>query len=175
VAGQPLGPVDTDFAVYFHEGSNNFEFVYALTGTGPSAAGASATVGAQAATTGTVYTQYSTGAPSLSPGQMISASISPAVCSAGNGPCLTTSAPASVAGRVVTADGRGIRNARVSLIGSDGKQRTVPTNSFGFFRFEGVPAGNSYAISVLARGYEFDSRLLDLMDNISDLTFVPAR
>ena len=175
VAGQSLGPVDTNFAVYFHEGSNDFEYVYALTGTGPNAGGASATVGVQAASTGTVFTQYSSGTASLSSGQMLSAAIAPPVCSAGNGPCVVTSAPVSVAGRVVAANGRGIRSARVTLAGADGRQWLAVTNSFGFFRFEGVPAGASYVMSVSARGYRFESRLVEVNDSVSDLTFVARR
>ena len=175
VAGQPLGPVDTNFAVYFHEGSNNFEYVYALTGTGTNSGGASATVGVQAATTGTGHTQYSSGTASLSPGQRLSASVAPAVCSPGSGPCVLTSAPATLGGRVVTPDGRGIRGARVTLARADGQPMFAVTNSFGFFRFDGVPTGSSYVMSVSAKGYRFETRLVEVNDGVSDLTFVGAR
>ena len=175
VAGQALGAVDTKFAVYFHESSNNFEYVYGLTGTGPSTSGASATVGVQAASTGTVFTQFSSGTASLSSGQMISATIGQAVCSAGAGFCVVTSAPATVAGQVLTRDGRGVGNATVTLTDMDGGTKRVMTNSFGFFRFDDVPSGISYIVSVSASGYSFASQLVVVNDDVTDLTFVPVR
>lgn len=175
VAGQPLGAVDTNFAVYFHEGSGNFEYVYALTGTGPNAGGASATVGVQAAAAGSVFTQYSSGTASLSAGQMLSAAIAPPACTPGNGACILTSAPVAVAGRAVTPEGRGIRGVRVTLVDEAGQERLATTNSFGYFRFDGVQSGRAYVISAAARGYRFQGRLLELNESVGDLTFAATR
>ena len=175
LASPSESPMEMNFAVYFHEGSADFEYVYALTGTGPNAGGASATVGAQAATTGSVFTQYSSNTSSLSPGQMLNASIAPPECTAGDGGCILTAAPAAVAGRVVTPQGRGVKGVRISLTDEDGHGRVATTNSFGFFRFDGVPSGRTYAASAAAPGYRFESFLLKVNENVDDLTFTPAR
>lgn len=172
VAGQSLGSPDTNFAVYFHEGSNNFEYVYALTGAAPNALGVSATVGVQAAATGTTFTQFSSSTASLSPGMMLSASIPQTICNAGTGPCIFTAAPVVVMGRVVTMNGRGIKNARVTLTDGNGVFRSATTNSFGFYRFDNVPSGKSYVLSAIAKGYVFQSQFVEVNDSISDLNFV---
>lgn len=170
ITGQALGAPDTNFAVYFHENSDQFEYVYAQTGAGSFASGVSATVGVQAATTGSTFTQYSFNTASLTAGQQLNAARTPGTCSPGAGPCIFTAAPVEVSGRVVSADGRGVRNARVVLTGESGATRTAATNSFGYFRFTGVEIGDSYALSVTARGMSFPSRLLRITENVSDLT-----
>ena len=175
VAAQPLAAASINFAVYFHENSNGFEYVYALTGPGAFAGGASATVGVQSAATGTGYTQFSFNSASLSPGLKISASVTPQVCSAGAGVCIVTAAPASLVGRVVTIDGRGIKGARVNLLDDAGVRATAMTNTFGYFRFDGVPAGRSYILSAAARRYSFESQLVQLTSSVSDLTIVASR
>jgi hypothetical protein len=175
IASPSAAPFDTNFAIYFHEGSANFEYVYALTGTGPNASGASATVGVQAASAGAVYTQYSAFSGSLAPGQMINADIAAATCSSGGGPCIATSAPVSVSGRVVTPDGRGISGTRVTIAGENGTRMLSVTNGFGYFRFDGVPAGKSYVVSAAGRGYRFESQIVNITDSIADLTFVGLR
>ena len=175
VAGQPLAAASINFAVYFHENSNSFEYVYALTGPGSFAGGASATVGVQSAATGTDHTQFSFNSASLSPGLKISASVTPQVCSAGTGVCIVTAAPASLTGRVLTAVGRGIKGARVNLSDESGVRATALTNTFGYFRFDGFPAGRSYILSATARRYSFESQLVQLTSSVSDLTIVASR
>jgi hypothetical protein len=164
-----------NFAVYFHEGSNSFEYVYALTGSGSFSGGGSATVGVQSAAAGTGFTQHSFNSASLSPGQMISATIAPVVCSSGNGACITTSAPATVSGRVVTTIGQGVRGARVTMLDAAGRSLYASTNNFGFFRFKKVPTGQSYVVSVTARAYSIESRLVEVNSSVSDLTLVAVR
>jgi hypothetical protein len=175
VASQPPAAPSVNFAVYFHENSNSFEYVYALTGPGAFAGGASATVGIQSAATGTGYTQYSFNSASLSPGQMISASVTPGICSAGTGGCIVTAAPAILTGRVITAEGRGVKGARVNLSDEAGVRATAVTNTFGYFRFDGVPAGRSYILTAAARGFRFESQLVQLTSNMNDLTIVGSR
>ncbi|WP_225444649.1 reprolysin-like metallopeptidase [Pseudomarimonas arenosa] len=78
-----VGPITTQFAVVFHEDSNAFEYIYTLVDNG----GAGATVGVQAATTGSLFTQYSLNSSSLSAGQQLAASIPAGECNAGGGMC----------------------------------------------------------------------------------------
>ena len=74
-----------------------------------------------------------------------------------------------ISGRVVSSEGRGIKNARVTLVDGNGNTRNSTTNSFGFFRFEDVRAGESYVVSVTAKNLRFESQLVNVGDTITDL------
>ena len=172
VTGQTVGSRDTNFAVYLHENSSQFEFVYAQTGAGANASGASATVGVQSATSGTLFTQFSSNTSSLSTGLQLSATQTPAACSAGAGPCFATAANVSVSGRALNSIGRGIGNAIVTISSPDGSHRSARTSSFGYFRFDDVEAGRSYVIEVSSKRYRFAPRVLEISENIDGLDFV---
>ena len=66
-----------------------------------------------------------------------------------------TAASVSVSGRVTTALGRGISNVQITLFDSQGKERTVTTTSFGYYRFDDVMAGETITISAKARRVRF--------------------
>jgi len=85
-----------------------------------------------------------------------------------------TAAAVSVSGRVSTADGRGIRNATVSLTSPNGIVRTFVTSSFGHFTFDGVTAGAVYIIEVSAKRHVFpeSTRVLIVNEALSDVDFV---
>ncbi len=61
----------------------------------------------------------------------------------------------SVAGRVTTADGRGIRNVLVSLVDRQGNTKTVLSGELGYYRFADVKPGTVYTITVSAKKYSF--------------------
>jgi subtilisin-like proprotein convertase family protein len=88
------------------------------------------------------------------------------------GTCTPTAAGVEVSGRVVTAEGYGLRNARVVLTDSNGVARTAITSSFGYYRFEDVPAGETYVIGVVSKRYTFTSRILEVLDNLADVDFM---
>jgi hypothetical protein len=85
-----------------------------------------------------------------------------------------TAAGVNVSGRVVTANGRGIFRAALTLTAPDGSTRRILTNNFGYYTFSNVPAGNSYVIEVSAKSYLFDqpTRVFNLVDNVGDLDFI---
>jgi len=83
-----------------------------------------------------------------------------------------TAAEVAVSGRVVSSDGRGIRNARVTISGSDGREISTMTGPAGVFRFDAITAGRTYIIAVASRRFQFASQVVTVSDNISDLTFV---
>ncbi|HEV7700058.1 MAG TPA: carboxypeptidase-like regulatory domain-containing protein [Pyrinomonadaceae bacterium] len=89
-------------------------------------------------------------------------------------PTPPTAAHVGVAGRVVTSSGAGLGNARVTLTGANNNPVTTITNSFGYFRFDSVEAGSSYVIGVTAKRYHFDSKLIALEDEVTDLVFTPS-
>jgi hypothetical protein len=88
-------------------------------------------------------------------------------------PAATTAANVSVSGRVTTASGVGIRNARVTLTDQGGVARSALTNSMGYYSFDQLASGQSYVASVTAKGYAFDQRLVEVFDSMSDVDFTP--
>jgi hypothetical protein len=87
----------------------------------------------------------------------------------------TTAANASVSGRVMTADGRAIRNAEVVITGNALEHpMRMTTGSFGWFAFDGLPTGETYVVTVNSRRFTFStpSRVITLVDNLADVDFV---
>ncbi len=84
-----------------------------------------------------------------------------------------TSAAVSVSGRVSTADGRGIRNAVLTLTASDGTTRVARTGSFGYYAFDGVASGETYVLTIATKRYSFSalSRLISVNESIGDVDF----
>lgn len=70
-----------------------------------------------------------------------------------------TAATVSVGGRVLTMNGRGIMNVRLSLTDSSGQVRTATTTSFGYYRFDDVQAGETYILSASGKHYTFSQPL----------------
>ena len=169
LAGQPQNVPNVNFAVYFHEGTNNFEYVYALTGGGINAAGATATVGVQAASSGTTVTQFSFNSALLSPGLMLSGNRAPGSCTAGTGICVNTAADVEVSGRVVSRHGRGLQNVEVTIDGPNGFSRTTTSNKSGNFRFAKIESGRSYVLTASAKGTSFSPQIIDLTDSVTDI------
>jgi alpha-tubulin suppressor-like RCC1 family protein len=83
-----------------------------------------------------------------------------------------TAANVSVSGRVVNGK-TGIARAIVSVTDANGAVRTARTGSFGFYRFEGLPAGETYVFSVTAKGYEFAPQVVTLKEAVDNLDFEP--
>lgn len=84
-----------------------------------------------------------------------------------------TAAAVRVEGRAIAADGRGVGRARVFLTNAEtGEIFMTVTSSLGYFRFDGVPVGVSYALSVSAKGFAFPSQVISPVDEISGLEVV---
>jgi Carboxypeptidase regulatory-like domain len=66
-----------------------------------------------------------------------------------------TAAQALVTGRVLTASGRGISRASITITDSDGQIRYTTSNSFGYYRFDNLATGQNYVISVRSKRYQF--------------------
>lgn len=86
----------------------------------------------------------------------------------------TTASLVSIEGRVITLDGRGLRNATVSVTDSAGNRRSAPTSSFGYYRIDGIEAGSSIAISVRSNRYRFVPRTINVLDSLTAIDFVAA-
>jgi Concanavalin A-like lectin/glucanases superfamily/Cohesin domain/Carboxypeptidase regulatory-like domain/Dockerin type I domain len=84
-----------------------------------------------------------------------------------------TSAGVAVTGRVLSSTGRGIYGARVLLIDPNGNPRRALTNPFGYYRFENLPVGETYVLTVQSKRFTFSvpSRVISLEDYMPDVDF----
>jgi len=91
-------------------------------------------------------------------------------------PFVPTAANVAVSGRVLSGDKAGIARANLVLTDSAGVSRSVTTNSFGFYSFEDVRAGDIYILSVNNKKYLFaDSpRILNVQNDLADVDFVAS-
>jgi parallel beta-helix repeat protein len=87
-----------------------------------------------------------------------------------------TAANVSIGGRILSAAGAGIPQARISLTDTSGAVRTVTSNSFGYYKFTGVESGQTYVVSVRSKDARFDqpSRVITVADELTDLDFTAA-
>jgi hypothetical protein len=93
----------------------------------------------------------------------------------GAGQAVATAASASISGRVLTSGGAGIRNAFVTISGNSLPQALkVQTGAFGWYRFEGLTAGETYVIQVGAKRFRFSapSQIITLQDDLTGIDFV---
>ena len=86
-------------------------------------------------------------------------------------PAAPTAAAVSVEGRVTNAAGRAVAQAFVVLTDRNGATRTVLTNSFGYYRFADVAAGQTYVVAVRHKRYEFAPQVVSVTENLNNLNF----
>ncbi len=104
-------------------------------------------------------------------GNLVETSYQSATMSIGGTAC-AASAGITVGGRVLSPDGAGLRNATVTLTGSDGTLRTVKTTSLGYYQIDDMRAGETYVVAVSSRRYRFASRVLQVSNSLSNFDFV---
>lgn len=87
----------------------------------------------------------------------------------GTGPVILS---ATVSGRVLTPDGKGINKAVVTITDAAGVSRQVLTSPTGFYRFENVATGRSYTLIASHRRFDFEQRRIILIGNAENVDFV---
>lgn len=87
-----------------------------------------------------------------------------------------TAANVSVGGRVMTSTGQGLPGVVVRIGSVNGELARTMTAAFGYYRFENVPAGESYIVQVSSKWYSFAEpvRVVNVVDEVSNLDFVGA-
>ena len=83
-----------------------------------------------------------------------------------------TAASVSISGRVLTPDGHGLQNARLTLTDVYGNTRTAAASSFGYYRFEDIAAGETYVVSIQSRRYQFTPQIVNVASQIENLDFI---
>lgn len=82
------------------------------------------------------------------------------------------SAPASISGKVVDANGRFISRAIVSVTDGVGNTYYAVSNTFGNFVISDVPSGASYTLTARSQRNSFGSQVINLSGNVTGLTVV---
>jgi len=87
-----------------------------------------------------------------------------------------TAASVSIEGRVKTAFGKGISRAHVAFLDSSGNSTHAVTNSFGYFRLDGLTAGESGTLTVGHKRYFFEtnSAFITPVDAVTTIDFIAA-
>ena len=89
--------------------------------------------------------------------------------------CAVTATTASLSGRVLAFNGRGVANTPVTLTNQFGVTRTALTNSFGYYRFDDVPVGLSYVLQPVSSRFIFSPQVITLDDDLEGVNFVSGR
>lgn len=82
-----------------------------------------------------------------------------------------TAATAVVTGRVGFSSTFGFNSALVTLTDSLGNSRTVRTGKSGSFRFDEVPVGETYIISVSSRWQTYAPQIISVTEDVNNLSF----
>lgn len=86
-----------------------------------------------------------------------------------------TASSALISGRILTADGTGIRNVRITLTNAvTGEVFSAISSSFGYYCFEEVTVGQMYILTVSAKRFVFnpDTRLISLTGDLIGTDFI---
>lgn len=85
-----------------------------------------------------------------------------------------TAATVSVAGRILTSAGMGIRNVVVTITNMSGQSRTTISSSFGYYRFNDIEVGDIYIITVSSKRFRFSlqTRVVAVNEELFELDFI---
>ena len=83
----------------------------------------------------------------------------------------STAATVLIGGQVLTLEGIGLRNARVTLTDQNGISQTVITGKLGYFRFNNAAVGETYIISIASKHYIFQPQVITALEDVINLNF----
>lgn len=84
-----------------------------------------------------------------------------------------TAAGASISGRVLNSRGYAVVRAKVLVTDQAGNTVTTTTNDFGNYNVEGLRAGETYVVNVIAKQAQYNSRVVTLNEDATNLDFTP--
>lgn len=90
---------------------------------------------------------------------------------------ITTASTVAASGRVTDTNGQGLTRVRLMLLNTATSETvTTYSNSFGYYRFDGLEAGGFYVIYAQSKNYVFeqDSLSFTLYDALEDLNFTAS-
>ena len=78
----------------------------------------------------------------------------------------------TIRGRLLTALGQGVVNARVTLTSTTGEKRSVLSSSFGNFEFGSLATGETYTVTVNSKRFNFGPRTVSVVDAVTILDII---
>lgn len=92
----------------------------------------------------------------------------------GTQPALNSAARIPVGGRVLTANGAGIRNVAVTITLPGGETRTTLSGASGHYRFEEIPVGGTYILTVSAKRFNFSdaTQIKQISEDTNNIDFI---
>jgi hypothetical protein len=88
---------------------------------------------------------------------------------------MPTASAVAVSGRAALPNGQGLSGVIVTLNGGSlNETKQARTNSFGYYRFDDVPSGETYILTALSKRCIFENpmRVMNIFDNVSDADFI---
>jgi hypothetical protein len=87
---------------------------------------------------------------------------------------IPTAAEVITGGRILTANGKGIRNVRITVTFASGETRETVSGESGFYQFADLPAGETYIFSVSAKHYVFTqpTKVITITEDTQEIDFV---
>lgn len=84
-----------------------------------------------------------------------------------------TAANLSISGRITGVKGNAIARVSISITDTNGVTRIVQTNTFGYYRFDELEAGETYILSAIHKRYQFtpSTQIVSLKDATDDVNF----
>jgi len=92
-----------------------------------------------------------------------------------NGRVQLTASPsnnASLGGRVMSAEGQPIKNARVTLTDTAGQSRIAITNGLGYYQFTGLRLGETYTVHTSAKRHRFQDITVSVAGDAVNLDII---
>lgn len=83
-----------------------------------------------------------------------------------------TSASVTVSGRVLTANGRAVSKAVITMVDVQGEIHYALSNSFGYYRFIKVAVGQTVIITAQHKSYQFNPQALTVQDELTDFNLM---
>ncbi len=77
----------------------------------------------------------------------------------------------TISGRVLSPTGKGLARVRVTITDRNGESRNVQTNSFGYYRFNDIRAGETYTVNINSKRYRFASQVFVFTQSNGNLNF----
>ncbi len=78
-----------------------------------------------------------------------------------------------LSGRVISSNGRGLARVTVRLIDSENNIRTALTSPFGYYIFGEVETGQTYTVAPRSKRYQFQQRVVQVLDAVANVDFTP--
>ena len=83
-----------------------------------------------------------------------------------------TAAGVNISGRVLRSDGVAIGKAFVTITDGSGQTWIALSSPMGHYRFEDIPSGETYIVSVSSKTHQFVPRVVTVLDELTDLDLI---